>query len=64
MNWTDVGGRSMVKHVVVAENSGVFIHVLCKQHIRHVNSVKRKKPLHHCLKCIDTLSKLITSSND
>lgn len=58
MNWKDVGAK--VKHVVVRENPGVFVHVLCKKQLKFYSSSKKRRKLqHHCLNCIAALKKLI-----
>ena len=60
MNWADVRGKSRSQHVVVREDPGIFIHVLCKKRFKfYPEYIKRKKPLVHCLNCITALKKLI-----
>ena len=63
MNWSDVGGTTQVKHVVVRENPGIHVGVLCKQPVQASNYIERRKPLPHCLKCIAALKKLIRESD-
>lgn len=60
MNWSDVKGKSRVKHVVVRRDPGIFIHVLCKKRFNfYPEYIKRRKSLPHCLNCIAALKKLI-----
>ncbi len=65
MNWTDIGGRTKVQHVVVNWNYGINVRILCGHFIvnrARVKETHRQLPL--CLQCIDVLKKLIRESKE
>ena len=60
MKWENLGGNTRTQHVIIRNDLGMYLTVLCRTPIAfHVPPTKKQEYKPHCRKCIKLLTGLI-----